>query len=161
MKRTRIQAIRAKLAGFILGEQFALFMPKSQKGKSFDAYSDEELAGITRRFIVALEESLDKVSLEKGIPIETFTIQSSVLAFAHKMQRANAESMEFTVGNFDSGDGSLTGNYRLVVSKLPEDYEFSKPGVTETWDDDKLVRVEISWSHPHPNPLHGKMAGSA
>jgi hypothetical protein len=156
-----INKMRRKLAGAILGEQGALFLPdeyrSSYEGGYYERLPDRELAQVARYFFYVARNVNREIADERDIPAAVFTHSQAVMSVIRYAIEANAEVATFT----QSGEigGKDIGVWQVEVKRLGDDYDFSEPGVEETYapgDPNKLVKLDMSFRLPLPTkrPKH-------
>jgi hypothetical protein len=138
--------LRERIAKWLIGDRTFLFIGETDKSTMYTGLDDSTLGKMTRRWFRALNVTADMVAKEKGTPPYIFATQMAVLSFADAMVRQKASIGTFAVANVDTGNGSLTGNFRLTVEKLPDGHVFGELGTNEAYDEaGNLVGFAVHW----------------
>jgi hypothetical protein len=147
--RERINTLRRKIASPIIGEQVALYLPTGRGDLPMADMTDEEIGVIARRWYFMLDEMSYREARDRGIAYDMFTMQGAVVTWAKRMLRMNATTLEVSMSNVSNGDPTLTGNFRVTVEKLPEDYAWGREGIQGEEDaDGNLVKYQVNWKAP-------------
>jgi hypothetical protein len=143
-----IMKFRKWLAGKVLGEQVAMFLPNGSKQLMEDGHyenlPDDRLAAVTRYWFYAMNKVHADEADRRDVPLKTYVVSSSVLSLIRHAQEHNADTLTIT----QSGDiaGVSVGVWQLVLTKIEDDYAFGEPGVVEKeWDGDKLTKATYSF----------------
>lgn len=136
---------RRKLASIIVGEQVALFMPKAActlaKSDLFEQMDDVTLAAYTRWFFAVLRPIYERNAVAEELGIGTYSNIHGVLSLVRTARQCNAGELVLVQSCVIEGEDA--GIWQMTLRQL-EEYEFGEPGAKETWDGDKLVRLEVS-----------------
>lgn len=145
-----LKDIRRKVAGWVLGEQSALFIPKDEshvlKGGCYEDLTDEHLAMATRYWFDVIRRVNADIAGERGIPASVFSTSQSAMSLIRYAREANAENL--TIAQHGTIKDIDVGNWLIEVTKLPDDYEFGPLGVQEKIysDDGRLTKLALGYS---------------
>lgn len=144
-----IRAARKKVAGLILGDQLALFMPQRYAGVlergCYEDLSNEQLGIATRYWFRAIRRAEMKLAGKRGIPLSVFCTSQAVMTLIRYATETNASGLEIAQNGCIGGQ--KTGNWLVTVSRLPDDYEFGRLGIQEEiYDGDKLTKLALGFS---------------
>jgi hypothetical protein len=144
-----IDKIRRKLAGWVLGERYALFVPNGTKIEELDylALDDTALAAISRRWLLAIRDIEEKLAKEKGLPVSVYTTSASVMNLIQHAREINANTMTITQNGHIRGID--IGTWRLELERLPAGYDFGEQGAQITKDaEGRITHAAYSFTIP-------------
>lgn len=155
----KLDKIRRKVAGFILGDQTALFMSKKNcqlagEPNFYSTMGDTELAALTRHFKNLVIDTVSKkprpYTLPDGTPMSeesSFETQNRIYAAMSMVGLAidtGSTTLRIAVGD-TTYLGVDAGNWEIVVNKLSDDATVTNPaGVEIVEDGDKIVEISTS-----------------
>ena len=141
---------RKWLAGKVLGEQEAFFLPTGHSKIPLGQLSNSELGMIARKFMMATDSVALEQSLKQGIPVENFMRIYSASAWAEQMHRMNASSQTITMDVSNTGDAAAwNGIWEIEITRMPSDYDFGPEGVSGEEHDGKLTKWTVGWKNPN------------
>lgn len=141
----KVLKLRKQAASYVLGEQVAAFVPEGRGDVHWAHLTDEELGALYRSFAGHLFTQNEVEAKVREIPIDTMIMQTSVVAWAERMLKQNANEMTLSINNEAKKTKELTGNWQINVKKLPDDYEFGPEGMHGREEDGKLVEFTVNW----------------
>lgn len=154
-----IDKLRRKLAGWVLGERTAIFIPQEyralKEAQYYERLPDHELAQLARYFFYVSRNVNRELADEREVPAAAFTTSQAVMSIIRYAIEANADTATFV----QSGDigGKSIGVWQVEAKRMPDGYEFGEPGVEKEYDPDdpsKLVKLSMSYSMPLPRKDH-------
>lgn len=144
---------RRKIAGWILGDDTALFLSKKAVAAldkaDYLALDDEQLAAVTRRWFAATAQIMIKKGREKDIPVTVMQNEYAVLGLAKFLKDANADTATLSVKGTVDG-GQTTEDFIVEVKRLPHNpARWLEPLGVETTEaeDGRITHMSIRYSH--------------
>ncbi len=139
---------RRKIAGFILGDDTAMFVSKESaellKSSAFLDASDEVIGKMYKYFWALVLENQNEHSKTQGMSFRAKMRSASVLYLASEMHKIKADSATYSVkGSIDGG--KTYGAWAVRVEANP-DYDDSPDGQQEV--DGKIVSLTLSHENP-------------
>ncbi|MFT4056458.1 MAG: hypothetical protein QM681_18290 [Novosphingobium sp.] len=151
-----IDKARRKVAGWVLGNRTAIYIPNEYRGLReggyFERLPDHELAQLARYFFYVARNVNREMADERKVPASVFTMSQSVMSVIRCAIEANAETATFTQRGEINGE--QIGVWQVTAKKLPDDYDFAPLGVEETYADDdpeRLTSLSLSYVLPLPS----------
>ena len=148
--KNSFRTFRKRLAGWILGDTAALYMPKDKhhvlEGGCYEELTDEQLAMATRYWFDVIRRVNVDIAGDRGVPSSVFSTSQSAMSLIRYARDAKADNL--TIAQHGTIKDIDVGNWLIEVSKLPDDYEFGPPGVQEeVFDDDgRLTKLSLGYS---------------
>ena len=149
-----LKNIRHKIAGWLLGDETALFLSKEATAcldkRNYLSLNDKDLVAVTRRWFVAIESVMKGRADEANIPVVVYQNEHAVLGLAQFLREANATSATIKVkGTVDNW--KTTEDYILEIQCLPHDpSRWGDEGVNEVKAEDGRL-IELAFSYRHGN----------
>lgn len=142
----KVLKARKVAAGYVLGEQVAAYVPTEHSDEVWHKLNDEELGALFRSFTSHLATDRELLAESRNVPIDMMIMQHSVVAWATRMIKQNADTLTVSIHNKAITEPKLNGNFEVTVRRLPKDHEFGEPGVNVIEEEDgKIKEFTISW----------------
>lgn len=153
MKKT-IRNIRRKIAGWILGDDTVLYVPKSlakYRGETAWSHMPDDVIGkfFRRTHSMFIDTVKKKFEDQEGFDsFRTTMTTQSVLWFASEMEKFKATSGDYTVrGSLDGG--KTMSVWALRIEKCPDDEvmnEHENPEITQL-EDGRITSLRVSFGN--------------
>ena len=150
-----INRLRRKIAGIVLGEQFAMYLPKDQmhiaKSGLYTDLPDDVLGAVTRYWFAVITKSNAEIAVKRKIPVTVFSTSQAVMSVIRYAIDANATNLEITQSGHIAGQD--IGVWKVTAERQPDDYDFGLKGVQEEWSDDgRLTKLTLGYSFTPDKP---------
>lgn len=148
-----LKKVRRKVAGWLLGNETALFLPKDAiaklENRDYLSLSDEQLAAVTRRWFSAITSVIEEEANQKNIPVTVMQNEYAVLGLAKFLKDVNADTASLSVrGTIDGG--KTTEDFFVDIKRLPHDPErWTEPlgMTTKVEEDGRITEMHFRYSH--------------